>query len=375
MNLLLVNYEYPPIGGGASNATFSLGRAFCRMGINTVVLTSSFADLRGYRDEEGLQVYRVPVLRRSIDRARIMEMMLFPAAAAIRADRLVRKHGIQRTMAFFTLPSGALGYWMKKRHGIPYVILLRGGEVPGWAPELERIHRITRPIRRLILRNASAIIANDDGLANRSMAADPYPVGVIPNGVDTDYFAPAKHEPHIDGFHILFAGRFVVEKNLFYLLDQCSKLKSAFPGKVSLRMVGDGPQREELETYAAKVGLEGSVTWYGWTNKDQLRGLYATSSCFVNPSLYEGMPNTVLEAMASGLPVVASDIPGNNTLIKDGQNGYIFDLKKPDACFDALAKIARDPEGASTMGDRGRRRAVKSYSWDSIAERFIRLLS
>jgi glycosyltransferase involved in cell wall biosynthesis len=207
------------------------------------------------------------------------------------------------------------------------------------------------------------------------MAADPYPVSVIPNGVDTGYFVPAKHESHDDGFRLLFVGRFTSEKNLLYLMDQYSKLKSAFPGKGSLRMVGDGPQAKELKTYAIKAGLEKSVTWYGWTRKDQLRELYATSSCFVNPSLYEGMPNTVLEAMASGLPVVASDVPGNNTLVQDGRSGYIFDLKKPDACFDALARIVRDPEGASTMGQQGRKRAVDNYSWDSIAERFISLLS
>jgi glycosyltransferase involved in cell wall biosynthesis len=264
---------------------------------------------------------------------------------------------------------------MKKKHGIPYLILLRGADVPGFMPELDRIHRITRPIRRLILRNASAIIANDEGLANRSMAADPYPVSVIPNGVDTDYFIPAKHGSHVDGYRILFVGRFAVQKNLFYLLDQCSKVKSAFAGKVSLRMVGDGPQMHELRRHAAKVGLEDSVIWYGWAQKDQLRELYATSSCFVNPSLYEGMPNTVLEAMASGLPLVTSDVPGNNTLVQDGENGYIFDLQKPDSLFDALARLIQDPEGASRMGNRGRQSAVDNYSWDRIAERFGKFLS
>ena len=265
VNLLLANYEYPPIGGGAGNATFYLSRAFYKKGISTVILTSSFAGLRGYREEEGLHVYRVPALRRSADRARVMEMMLFPAAAATRASRLVQKHHIDKTMAFFTLPSGILAYWMKKKYGIPYLILLRGGDVPGHVSELDRIHRIIRPMRRLILRNASVIVANDEGLADRSMAADPFPVSVIPNGVDADYFAPEEHKRQADSFTILFVGRFVKDKNLFYLLDQCSKLKSAFPGKVSLRMVGDGPQREDLKTHAARIGLEESVTWHGWT--------------------------------------------------------------------------------------------------------------
>jgi glycosyltransferase involved in cell wall biosynthesis len=144
---------------------------------------------------------------------------------------------------------------------------------------------------------------------------------------------------------------------------------------MSLRMVGDGPQMHELKRHASEAGLGKSVTWHGWTTKEQLRELYTTSSCFVNPSFYEGMPNTVLEAMASGLPVVVSDVPGNNTLIEDGWNGYVFDLKKPDAFFEALAKLIQDPEGAAKMGLQGRQRVVDNYSWDIIAEQFMRFLS
>jgi glycosyltransferase involved in cell wall biosynthesis len=375
VNLLLVNYEYPPIGGGAANATFFLARTFSRRNITPVVLTSAFGRLSGYRDESGVHVYRVPALRKYIDRSRLTEMMLFPASAGMHVGRVVRKHAIERSVVFFTLPSGPLGYWMKRSYGIPYLVLLRGGDVPGHVPELNRIHRLVTPVRRLILSNAAAVIANDEGLAKRSMAADPYRVSVIPNGVDTDFFAPAQHTSHADGFHILFVGRFTAEKNLGHLLDQYAKLESAFPGKVSLRMVGDGPQMHEMKTYAAKVGLEKSVTWYGWAAKDQLRELYTTSSCFVNPSFYEGMPNTVLEAMASGLPVVVSDVPGNNTLVEDGRNGYVFDLKKPDAFFEALARMVQDPEGAASMGLQGRQTVVDNYSWDIIAEQFMKFLS
>jgi len=375
VNLLLVNYEYPPIGGGAANATFFLARTFSRKNITTAVLTSAFGRLSGYREEDGVHVYRVPALRRYIDRSRLIEMMLFPLSAGMHVGRVVRKHDIERSVVFFTLPSGPVGYWMKRRCGIPYLVLLRGGDVPGHVPELNRIHRIVKPVRQMILRNAATIIANDEGLARRSMAADPYPVSVVPNGVDTDFFAPTQNRSHADGFHVLFVGRFTAEKNLVHLLDQYAKLESAFPGKMSLRMVGDGPQMHELKRHASEAGLGKSVTWHGWTTKEQLRELYTTSSCFVNPSFYEGMPNTVLEAMASGLPVVVSDVPGNNTLIEDGWNGYVFDLKKPDAFFEALAKLIQDPEGAAKMGLQGRQRVVDNYSWDIIAEQFMRFLS
>lgn len=103
--------------------------------------------------------------------------------------------------------------------------------------------------------------------------------------------------------------------------------------------------------------------------------LYRRSDCLVNPSVYEGMPNTVLEAMASGLPVVASDVGGNNELVIPGQTGFLFRLSEPHALRSHLETLADRRELCRTLGARGRGVVLAEYSWVSAARRYVSLLS
>jgi glycosyltransferase involved in cell wall biosynthesis len=142
-----------------------------------------------------------------------------------------------------------------------------------------------------------------------------------------------------------------------------------------LDIVGDGPQRDELQRMAKGYGLIERLSWHGWLNKEGIRRLYRESDCFLNPSLYEGMPNSVLEAMASGLPVIASNIGGNNALVQDGQTGILFNLAEPAALAAAMAKLAREPEQGRLMGYRGRERVERDFSWESVAARYVELFN
>jgi len=143
------------------------------------------------------------------------------------------------------------------------------------------------------------------------MAADPIPVSVVPNGVDTDFFRPPAQRP--DGpFTFLFVGRFQSQKNLPVVINAFA---DAFAGTdVRLRLVGDGPQRPELEELVQRRGVQSQVVFVPWLDKSGLLHEYQSAHCLINYSLYEGMPNVVLEAMACGLPAILSDIMGHEEL-------------------------------------------------------------
>ena len=201
------------------------------------------------------------------------------------------------------------------------------------------------------------MVANSHGLKEMSERADPFPVRVIPNGVDTDFFCPgenlekAKHRP----FVFLFVGRFQMQKNLFYLIDQVAFLRRSGVGPFVLHLVGDGPQREELQNHAKHLGIEECLVWHGWLEKGCLREIYRSSDCFVNPSLYEGMPNVVLEAVACGLPVIASRVAGNDAVVRDGETGRLFDLGDPEAFRSALTGNDRRSRTGEQNGAKGLR--------------------
>jgi glycosyltransferase involved in cell wall biosynthesis len=373
MRILLVNYEYPPVGAGAATATQAIGQAFVKAGHDVVVITGRYKDLPAHATENGITVHRIPSLRKAIDRSGVVEMASFLAAGLIVAPGIIQRHQIEAAIVFFSMPCGPIGLLGRWMRGVPYIVSLRGGDVPGAEPSLDSIHRILAPLRRAVLKNSAGIVANSEGLKKMAEAADPFAVRVIPNGVDADFFVPprATATRNNAALRVLFAGRFRAQKNLSLLLRQVSQLPR---GAVELHLVGDGPERDELGRLAAGLGLA-AIIWHGWLPRGALRDVYQSCDCFVNPSLYEGMPNTVLEAMACGLPVIASNVPGNNSVVEDEQTGYLFGLTEPDGLSRALERLIHDPRLAARLGASGRTRAVDNFTWSETAKDYLALLS
>ena len=372
MKILLVNFEYPPLGGGAANATLFLAKALVALGHEPTVLTSMLPGLPPRSMDDGIRIRRLRVARRSADRTNIREMTSFLVRSLASATRVARHEGIEGVVAFFTIPCGPVGWLLKRLKGLPYVISLRGGDVPGHVPEIRAFHALLAPARRSILRHARAVVANSPGLARLSERMDRVPVQVIPNGVDTELFRPPRQPHGATPFRILFVGRLHELKNVDLLLASAAALRDEGIA-MHLDVVGDGPERPKLEALAASHRIEANVTWHGWQKKEAVAALYRDASCLVNPSKYEGLPNTVLEAMASGLPVVASDVGGNNDLVCPGETGLLFDLARPAELTSSLRSLARDPHLAGRMGAKARAVASADYSWQGVARRYLAL--
>ena len=248
--------------------------------------------------------------------------------------------------------------------------------MPGMVRGIGPVHWILTPLRRAALRSARAVVANSESLARLSESADPVPVRVIPNGVDADFFTPDPHNrAMVDPvFRILFVGRLHKQKNVAMLLRVLADLRERTTTPMHVDIVGDGPLRKQLAHLAQALGLAPQVVWHRWCGKEQVASMYQRASCFVNPSFYEGMPNTVLEAMASGLPVVASDIGGHSELVVSGVTGFLFDLAKPDELRGSLIKLSQSSELRRTLGAAARRAALARHSWVRVAASYVDLL-
>jgi glycosyltransferase involved in cell wall biosynthesis len=373
MRILLVNYEYPPVGGGAATATEAIAKALVGLGHYVVILTARFKGWRQFSESDGVVVHRVPSLRRKMDRSGIIEMASFMISGLIVTPAVIRKHRIEGSIAFFSLPCGPISWLGRWMCGASYVVSLRGGDVPGNERSLNLLHRFLTPLRRAVLNNALAIAANSDGLRKLAEAVDPFPVRVIPNGVDTDFFVPGQPKTGTNNgkiLRILFVGRFQAQKNLAYLLRQLAQVS---PARFELHLVGDGPDKQALQCLAQQLGIAGTITWHGWLTRDAVRDEYQAADCLVNPSLYEGMSNVVLEAMACGLPVVASRIAGNEELVVDGETGFLFDLQSPDDLKNALQQLVNDRELCVRLGTNARAQIATRFRWRDAAQAYLQL--
>jgi glycosyltransferase involved in cell wall biosynthesis len=374
VRLLLVNYEYPPIGAGAANATMFMARALAELGHEVSVLTTAFQNLRGLRSEQGVCVYRLDARRALADRSNLGEMASFLVAALRRARSVAQERRVEGLIVFFTVPCGPIGWALRRWLSVPYVVSLRGGDVPGLVPELNGMHRLLAPARRAILRGARAVVANSVSLAHLSESADRVPVRVIPNGVDSSVFQPAPRveRGQSDKRNVLFVGRLQAQKNLGRVLKSFAEIRSlGHPAR--LHIVGDGPLRADMQALAARLCDANDLVWHGWLPKEKLAALYQFADIFVNPSLYEGMPNTVLEAMSSGLPVIASNTGGNDALVQDGVTGLLFDLAEEGAFTRCLSILLGNSEKGHSMGEAGRARVVSDFSWRSVASRYVEI--
>jgi glycosyltransferase involved in cell wall biosynthesis len=189
-------------------------------------------------------------------------------------------------------------------------------------------------------------------------------VFVVPNGVGDEYFLPVRGTAPAAGdapLRLLFVGRLSPQKNVARLLDALSRVH----GDVRLRVVGDGELRAELEATVDRLGLRERVEFSGGLHGADLVRAYAEADAFVLPSDKEGMPLVALEAMAAGLPVLATRVPGNSELL--GGVGLLAD-PEPAALAAAVDALAADPGLRSRLA-RQSAEAAPAYSWEAVARR------
>ena len=372
MKLLILNYEFPPLGGGAGNATKNIATEMAGLGHDIAVITTWFPGLPMDEVKDGYRVIRVKSLRKRKDQSNLLEMMDYVFRAIGAGSVLLKTQKYDKVVSFFAMPTGLAALYFKLRFKIPYILSLRGGDVPGFLPKnLKWHHRISWPLTKIIWRGADKIIANSEGL--RKLAAITgdklgKKIDMIPNGVNTEEFTPAQELSRSN--EILFIGRLVEQKGVTYLLKAISDIsKGANPIKdIDLCVVGDGPLMGALKAEAMSLGVSEKVSFLGWLGRDRLADRYRKARLFALPSFEEGMPNVVLEALASGLPIVASNVAGNDELVKDGINGILISDKEKIAL--PISSLLLDYEKCKRFGEASRRFALER-GWRSVAESYI----
>jgi phosphatidylinositol alpha-mannosyltransferase len=237
--------------------------------------------------------------------------------------------------------------------------------------ELERwLHRAYRSFCRSIASRLDGRIAVSLLAREQAMRTIPGPYRVIPNGVDVNLFGDTRIDPLPDfreGLNILFVGRLEARKGIYYLLEAFGRVKRVLP-QARLLIVGPHSAHEikRLERFTHSRELS-DVHFLGYLPEKELARCYRTAHVFCAPSLgSESFGMVLLEAMAAGLPIVASDIAGYRTVVKHQVEGYLVPPGNAEAIAQALLVLLRQPELRCSMGARGRATAAR-YAWDKVA--------
>lgn len=363
MRVLTLCYEYPPLGGGGGRVAHGLARTLVSMGHDVDVVTMGFRDLPPGETVDGVRVRRVSCLRRSAFRCTVPEAASYLAGARYAARTLARSGRYDLIHAHFLFPDGWLAYRLCRRTGLPFIATAHGSDVPGYNPHrLKLAHRLLSPIWKRVVREASRIVCPSQTLASLVRRGSPEArTCVVPNGIMLSDFDPGRERDKT----VLCATRLLRRKGVQHVVASMGKL----PPEWRLVVAGDGPFLPELQRLAAPFADR--VTFTGWLDNAsrEYRSLFETSGIFALPSDAESFGLVLLEAMAAGMPVVATRGTGCEEVV--GDVGLLVPRNDPGAVGEALSRLAEDSALRSYFGAIARKRVEDRFSWDAVARDYL----
>lgn len=369
MRILILNYEFPPVGGGGGRVSAALAREFVLKGHTVKVLTSACDTLARHEEIDGYTVKRFSALRRHRDRCSIPEMIAYILLGIIPTLKEVWHFKPDIINAHFGIPTGPLALITRR----PYVLTIHAGDVPGFMPnEIGIYHHLIRPLTQLIWRQAARVVAVSNGIRRVAHQTAPkLTIDVIPNGIYARSNQPTREIPQ-KPYKLLFVGRISDQKGLDYLIHSLGRLAGRDDWQLTL--VGDGPKCSKIEQLIAHYHLQDRVEITGWLEHEIVQGFYQTHDIFVLPSITEGMPLVMLEAMCFAMPLIGTDVNGIQDLIEPSKNGWLVPPLRIDTLTHAIEEaLETHPEALWKIGQASQHRVLSDFTWDKLSTAYLEL--
>lgn len=348
MNILLLNYEYPPLGGGGAIVTKELCQELDKHGNHVEVITMGFNGLPNKEQHGNIIIHRVKCWRRKQRVCHPWEQLSY----CIRAYLYIRKNIDIKKYHFihchFIIPTGLLAMWVKKKYGIEYIVTAHGSDVIGHNnARFSTLYKVITPLWKKILKNAYAVTAPSEYLVDKIHKTTlNIPVELIPNGINTCEYIPKTKIKSI-----ITLTRLQESKGVQDLIEVCSTLDMQ---GWEINILGDGPYRSSLEELVEKKKMKDIVHFKGHVEGEEKMQYLSEAGCFFSGSRFESFSVSVLEASLCGCNIIASAItPHINLVGKD----HIY--KNADELRNMIINVISNEPKALYYGN-------EKYDWENI---------
>lgn len=368
MKILMTIMVFHPVVGGTEISARELARSLARRGHGVEILTLRMRGLPAREVMDGIVVRRV---LRGFGRGPLFILSYMVSLGGALVGRRGRFDILHTHYAYLDAIVCAL---LRPALGARAVVVRLGGGAP--AGDLSRLRRLRVAWWALpLIKRLDRFVVMSRSMRQELIEAGfaPARITLIPNGVDLEAFAPPGQAersaaPEQQAPTVVSVARLSPEKGIDVLLLAWHAALPRLPG-ARLELIGDGPQRQELARLARALGLDGSVAFRG--EVADVRPWLRAGAVFVLPSRSEGLPNALLQAMAMGLPCVATRVGGIPEVIEDGVNGRLVDPGQPEALARVLAEILQDGEQAGRLGAAARRCVEERFTLEQMVDRYL----
>ena len=372
MKLLMIIGQYYPIAGGAEKECQKLSQKLLREGFEVAVLTQPCEGVPDYEVIDGIPVYRQMKGWHWFEFTYMLSVFRFLLQYRENYD-IIQCFGL-----YLFIPPVSLIKCLFRKRAIARI------EGPGSSGDFHRIKKLT--CGNLILRSAKVLdrIISISGDIHREIndnGIPDYSVVNIPNSVDAHYFQPGKNGRTRAIRSICFIGRLAEEKGVGYLIKAMEGVKKEWKG-VKLCIVGEGPLKSDLEDLSRHLNLMDTTAFVGHT--DAVLSYYQDADLFVLPSLSEGLPLSLLEALSCGLPVIATAVGGNREILDPqyereiiprsgyhvGEYGLLVNPEDVKGLTNAMLRLLRDETLTKNLSKRARGWVQKGYGLDRVIDQY-----
>ncbi len=357
-------YFYPHLGGVESHV-LELSKHLMDLGHEVFVITTKLEGTKSEDVVEGVPVRRVEPL------TIFLSTPIVPGIRDVLSKKdydILHSHSPPPLMSF-------LGVRSAKKKDVPFVLTYHCDlEIPHtFGPLIVNLYQ--RTFGTYTVSKADKIITTTTSYGATSKAVWYREADIIPNAVDEERFHPSNDGSQVreklgleDEKLITYVGRIVYHKGLEYFVRAARHLKEE---NVQFLLVGTGDFRSELEYIIEREGLQDKVTFAGRVPNEELPDYYAATDIFVLPSVsrLEAFGIVALEAMASCVPVIVSDIPGVRDVIVEGKHGLLTEPMNSEDLAGKIRTLIQNPDMAERMGKNGRKRVEEKFTWSKVAKR------
>ena len=361
MKILMLNHEFPPVGGGASPVTFELCTHLVRLGHTVDVVTMHYKGTPRYEKVNGFNIYRTPALRRKPNICYPHELATYVPGAFFKTLKLCRQNKYDIIHCHFLVPCGLLAYLISKITKIPFIVTCHGSDVPGHNPDrFKLLHKVIKPFWKFLAKRIPTITSPSESLkANILISSPNADVEVIPNGIDTGKFAKAAKSKSI-----LLCSRIFHFKGFQYFINAVRDMSLDW----QINIIGDGPYLSELKHIAG--GSKTPIKFWGWLdqNGNDYKELFEKSMIFVFPSEMENFPSVLLDAMSCGMAIITSSTGGCPEVVGDA--AMLVPPKDSQAIASELKQLFENENLRNRLQAAAIERA-KLFSWDKVAAKYV----